>query len=157
MKVLVAFVIVGILLLGIGTVLVEDSPYDGNVVSERNPLVPERPATLNGAAARKYLIDYERTRLYNDLLASRGHTFDTGDDVKADCTALSTTETASGRFRVRLRCHGGILDTYRLVQPTDFRYTVTYSITEDSLEERSLRGYPYESRDEHRRRPVARS
>jgi hypothetical protein len=153
MKVLVALVAVGIALLGIGTVLVEDSPYDENVVSERNPLVPERPATLDGAAARKYLIDYERTLLYNDLLASRGHTFDRGDDVRTDCTALSTTETASGRFRVRLRCHGEITDTNRLVQPTDFTYTVAYSITEDSREASVLRGYPYEPRDELHQRP----
>ncbi|WP_231182936.1 hypothetical protein [Haladaptatus sp. DYF46] len=153
MKALVAIVVVGIALLGVGSLLVEDSPYDGNTVSERNPVVPERPATLDGAAARKYLIDYERIRLFNDLLASRGHTLDTNDDVRADCTAVSTTETASDRFRVRLSCHGRIVDTNRLVQPTDFRYTVTYSITEDSLEERALHGYPYESRDELHERP----
>ncbi|MFH5799016.1 hypothetical protein [Haladaptatus sp. CMAA 1911] len=153
MKALVAIIVVGIALLGVGTLLVEDSPYDENVVSEHNPFVPERPATLDGAAARKYLIDYERTLLSNDLLASRGYTLDTDDNVRADCTAISTTETTSDRFRVRLRCHGRIVDTNRLVQPTDFGYTVTYSITEDSLEVRALHGYPYESRDELRERP----
>lgn len=153
MRLLPALVIAGVILLGISTVLVADSPYDPNVVSERNPFAPERPATLTETTATAYLVDYEQTQLYNDLLGSRGYTFDRGDDVRADCTAVSTNQTATDRFRVRLRCNGEIEDTYRLVQPIMFSYTVTYSITEDSQRELSIRGYPYSSRAELRRRP----
>jgi hypothetical protein len=146
-------VAVSAVLFGVGTGLVADSPYDPNVVSERNPFAPERPATFNGTTATSYLIDYEETRLYNDLVRSRGHTFDRGDDVRAACTGLSATRTATDQFRVRLRCHGEIEDVYRLIQPTEFTYTVTYSVNETTQKQISIRGYPYSARDELRQRP----
>ena len=152
MRPLIALLVVGGVLL-VGTGLVADSPYKPNVVSEQNPFAPERPATLDGTAATSYLVDYERTRLYNDLLRSRGYVLERGDDVRADCTALSSNRTATDRFRVQLQCRGEITDTYRLVQPTEFTYTVAYSMTENAQKELSVRGYPYSPRDELRQRP----
>lgn len=153
MRRLIVLIIVGAVLSAVGTGLVADSPYDSNVVSERNPFAPERPATLNATTAASYLIDYEQTRLYNDLLRSRGHTLDRGDDVRTDCATISANQTATDRFRVRLQCHGEIVDTYRLIQPTKFTYTVTYSIDDTAQKQVSIRGYPYSARDELRQRP----
>lgn len=155
MRPLVALIVVGAVLSAVGTGLVADSPYDPNVVSERNPFAPERPATLDETTAISYLIDYERTRLHNDLLRSRGHTLDRGDDVRTDCTEISANETATDRFRVRLSCHGEIVDTYRLIQPTEFTYTATYSINDTTQKQVSIRGYPYSVRDDLRQRPAS--
>ncbi|MFC6988519.1 hypothetical protein ACFQJD_06985 [Haloplanus sp. GCM10025708] len=147
-----AAVLVVVLLLG-SSVLVADSPYDSNVESEENPFAPERPATLDRTTATAYLVDYERTRLYNDLLSSRGHTVDGGDDVRTNCTAVSRERVTEDRFRVRLRCRGEIADVYRLVQPTGFTYTVTYRLTANTQEQLAIRGYPYAERDDLRPRP----
>lgn len=153
MRPLIVFLIVSAVLSVVGTGLVADSPYEPNVVSERNPFAPERPATLNATTATSYLVDYEQTRLYNDLLRSRGHTLDRSDDVRTDCTGISSNQTATDRFRVRLQCHGEIADTYRLIQPTKVTYTVTYSINDTTQKQVSIRGYPYSVRDELRQRP----
>jgi hypothetical protein len=112
---LIVLLIAGAVLSVVGTGLVADSPSEPNVASERNPSVPERPAILNDTTAASYLVDSERTRLYNDLLRSRGYTLDRGDDVLADCTTVSSNRTRTARFRVRLRCHDAIEDTYRLI------------------------------------------
>lgn len=154
MRRLTAILVIGsVILLGIGSVVSANSPYDSNVHSEKNPFAPERPATLNNTTASVYLIEYEQTRLYNDLLRSRGYMLDSGDDVRTDCTVVSTNQTTTSQFRVRLRCHGAIMDTNRLIQPTDFIYNVTYSVTEDSQRQLSLHGYPYSVRDDLRQRP----
>ncbi|WP_396613516.1 hypothetical protein ACH9L7_16375 (plasmid) [Haloferax sp. S1W] len=150
---LIVFVVVGVVVLGVSTVLVVDSPYDSNVVSEQNPFAPERPETITQTTAVAYLVEYEETRLYNDLLGSRGYTFDRRDEVRARCTAISVLEIGDEQFRVRLRCHGRIRDAYRLVRPPTYTYTVTYRITETTLEERSIEDYPFSSRDELRERP----
>lgn len=144
---------VGILLVGLGTVLVADSPYDSNVVSERNPFAPERPASLNSTTAASYLVTYEETRLYNDILGSRGYTFDMHDTVRAECTAIVTNQTDADQVRVRLRCNGGIHDTNRLLQPSEFAYTVTYRVTEETEEQLAIQGFPYRSRNSLRPRP----
>lgn len=156
MRRLVALVAgVGILLLGASTVVVSDSPYDPNVVSERNPFAPERPAHLDESTAASFLVEYEETRFYDDLLGSRDHTFDTHDTVRAACTATATNRTGADRFRVRLHCEGGIDDTKRIVDPTQFSYTVTYRMTEDAVAQLAIRDYPFASRDELRVRPTA--
>lgn len=144
---------VGILLVGLSTVLVADSPYDTNVVSERNPFAPERPASLNRTTAASYLLQYEETRLYNDILGSRGYTFDRHDTVRAECTAITTNQTDANQFRVRLRCNGGIDDTNRLIQPSEFSYTVMYRVTEETEAQLAIEGYPYRSRNSLRPRP----
>lgn len=137
----------------VGTGFVADSPYEPNVESDRNPFAPERPATLDGTTATSYLVDYEETRLYNDLLRSRRYTLGRSDDVRTNCTGISRNETETDRFRIRLRCHGEIVDAYRLVQPTEFTYTVTYSIDDGTEKQVSIRGYPYSARNELRRPP----
>ncbi len=139
--------------LAVSTVLVADSPYSPTIVSEQNPFAPDRPATLNRTTATTHLIDYEQTRLYNGLLGSRGYSIDDGDDIRADCTASSVNQTATDEFRIQLQCRGEIEDVYRLIQPTSHSYTVTYSIGEENIEELSIEGYPFSSRDELRPRP----
>lgn len=143
-------VLVGVVLLS--TVLVVDSPYRPTRDSDRNPFAPERPVTLNRTTATTYLIDYEQTRLYNDLLGSRGYTVDDGDDLRADC-AVDSVEQLNGGFQVELRCEGEITDVYRLIHSTKHSYTVTYLITENSLEELAIQDYPFSPRDELRQRP----
>lgn len=133
-------VLVGVVLLS--TVLIADSPYRPTRHSDRNPFAPERPATFNRTTATSYLIDYEQTRLYNDLLGSRGYTIDDGDDLRADCAVDSVQRSNSG-FQVELRCEGEITDVYRLIHPTKHSYTVTYLITENSLEELAIQDYPF--------------
>ncbi len=148
-------VVVVLLSLAASSVIVADSPYDSNVVAERNPFAPERPATVNETTAVTYLVAYEETRFQNDLLRSRGQTIDTRDEVRTDCTAAAANRTAAGAVRVRLRCSGGVHDTYRLVQPTDFTYTVTYWMTDAGVEQLAVHNYPYASRDQLRPRPTA--
>jgi hypothetical protein len=154
MRSLLALLLVGFLLLGLGSVLVADSPYESNVVSERNPVAPERPATLNRTTAASYLVEYEQTLLYNGLLGSRGFTLDPSDEVRTNCVTRSVNETADG-FRAGLRCRGRIVDTKRLVQPPEVSYTVTYSTTEDTVRELAIEGYPSGERGELRERPTA--
>lgn len=144
---------VGILLVGLSTVLVADSPYDSDVVSERNPFAPDRPASLNSTTAASYLVAYEETRLYNDILRSRGYTFDTHDTVRTACTAIATNRTDADEFRVRLRCEGGIDDANRLIQPSEFSYTVTYGVAGETEAQLAIEGYPYRSRNSLRPRP----
>lgn len=154
MRRLTAILVIGsVILLGVGSVVTANSPYDSNVHSDKNPFAPDRPATLNKTTASTYLIEYEQTRLYNDLLRSRGYMLDSGDDVRTDCTVVSTNQTTPSQFRVRLRCHGAIVDTHRLTQPTDFSYTALYSVTAESQQQLSLHGYPYSVRDDLRQRP----
>lgn len=136
-----------VLLLGASTLLVADSPYDPNVHSERNPSAPDRPATLNRTTVTAYLLDYEQTRLANDLLATRGHMLDMNDDVIASCNTISVSETDTERFRVQLRCIGGIDDTKRLFEPGEFSYRVTYRVTENETQQIKIRNYPYNERD----------
>jgi hypothetical protein len=142
-----------VVFLAASTFFVADSPYVPNVEREANPFAPERPDTLDRDAVQTYLVDYERTRLSNDLVSSRGHTLDRDDDVRADCTPVDTTETAPDQFRVRLRCRGSIDDVYRLVQPTAVSYTVTYSMDETGLSQVAISGYPFSPRDELRPPP----
>ena len=153
MRLLLALLVAGVALLGATTVLVADSPYDSNVVSERAPFAPERPATLDRTTAAAYLVDYERMRLRNDLLSAREYTLDRRDDVRATCTSTSVAPTEAGGFRVRLRCRGDVEDAYRLFEPGGFSYTVTYRLAENSTEQLRIRGYPYQQRDELRRQP----
>jgi hypothetical protein len=148
MKIILGFLVVGIILVGVSTALVDDSPYDSNVHSERNPTTPERPTTLNRTTATEYLIAYEEMRLYNDLLSSRGFVLDMHDTIQATCTGISVNETATDRFLVRLRCHGDIDDTKRLFEPRGFAYTVTYRLTEATQKQIDIHGYLYRTRDE---------
>lgn len=147
----VLLMVVGVV--GLSTVLVADSPYSQTRVSEQNPFAPERPAVFNRTTSTAYLIDYEQTLLYNDLLGSRGYSIDDGDDIRADCTAISVNQTAPEEFRIQLQCRGEIEDVYRLIQPTSHSYTVTYSIGKEHIEELSIEGYPFSPRDKLRPRP----
>lgn len=135
------------LLVGAGTLLVEDSPYDGNVHVERTPVAPERPAQLNATSAADYSVAYERTRLWNDLLASRGHSLDASDDVVARCSATSVSAADPGQYRVELECVGGIDDTKRLFEPGNFSYTVTYRVSGSETTQSDVRGYPFDPDD----------
>lgn len=135
------------------TVLVVDSPYSPTRESEQNPFAPDRPVTLDRTTATAHLVDYEQTRLYNDLLGSRGYSIDDGDEIRADCTAISVNQTATDEFRIQLQCRGEIEDVYRLIQPPSHSYTVTYHIDGEDIEELSIEGYPFSPRDELRLRP----
>lgn len=135
------------LVLGASTLLVADSPYDDNVHVERNPVAPDRPAGLNATSATEHALAYERIRLENDLLASRNHTLDTHDTMIARCNATSVSETDAGRFRVQLRCAGGIDDTKRLFGPGEFTYEVAYRVTETETTQIEIRDYPFDERD----------
>jgi hypothetical protein len=153
--VVAALLVVATVLVGTTTVLVVDSPYDANVEREQEPFAPERPTSLDRTTATACLIDYERTRLSNDLLASRGYILDENDEVRTECTAVSVKRTADERFRVRLRCRGEIHDVYRFVQSPAVSYTVTYRLTDEGHEQLSISGYPFPSRDELRRRSAS--
>ena len=135
------------LVLGASTLLVADSPYDDNVHVERTPVAPERPSELNATSAADHALAYERIRLRNDLLSSRNYTFDTHDTVISRCNASSVAETETDRFRVRLRCTGGIDDTKRLFGPEEFTYDVAYRVTETETTQLDIRDYPFEQRD----------
>lgn len=135
------------LLVGASTLLVEDSPYDDNVDVERTPVAPERPAQLNETSAADYSVAYERTRLWNDLLASRDHSLDASDEVVARCTATSVSAANSGQYRVELDCVGGIDDTHRLFQPGNFSYAVTYHVSGNETVQSDIRGYPFDPGD----------
>lgn len=140
-------ILVAGLLVGASTLLVEDSPYDTNVDVERTPVAPERPAQLNETSAANYSIAYERTRLWNDLLASRGHSLDASDEVVTQCTATSVAETDPGQYRVALECVGGIDDTKRLFGPGNFSYVVTYHVNVNETTQSDVRGYPFDPGD----------
>ncbi|MFC7203786.1 hypothetical protein ACFQJC_09680 [Haloferax namakaokahaiae] len=144
-----------LVLLAAGSLLVADSPYDPNIVSEQAPFAPERPDTLDSKTVTTYLVDYEERRLRNDLVRSRDYTLDRGDDVVAKCTSVTMNQTDTDRFRIRLRCHGEIADTYRLIQPTKFTYTVTYSVTEKTTSQLAIERFPYPQRDHMREKPWA--
>jgi hypothetical protein len=154
MRTIVAFLAVGAVLIGVSTVLVADSPYDPNIAVERSPFAPERPATFDRTTAIAYIGNYERTRLQNDLLASRGYTLDLHDETRIECTTISANRTATDDFRVRLQCNGKIIDTKRLFDSGRFSYTVTYRLTETTQEQLEIRGYPFNGRDELRPRPT---
>ncbi|MFC4549667.1 MULTISPECIES: hypothetical protein [Halorussus] len=153
MRTLPVLLVAGVALLGATTLVVADSPYDSNVVSERPPFAPERPATLDRTTAAAYIVDYERMRLRNDMLSARGHTLDRRDEVRATCTSTSVAPTEAGGFRVQLRCRGDVNDAYRLFEPGGFSYVVTYRVAENATEQLRIRGYPYRHRDELRRQP----
>jgi hypothetical protein len=87
------------------------------------------------------------------VLSSRDYTIDRGDDVRTACAAVSVTRLTADRFRVRLRCRGGIDDTKRLFEPGGFSYTVAYRITGETQTELAVRGYPFPHRDQLRPRP----
>ena len=111
MRTIVGLLVVAcVILLGIGTVLIPNSPYDPDIAADRSPFASERPAIHNQTMAAAYIITYEQTRLRNDLLGTRGFELDMHDEVQADCTTISTNRAAAGGFRVRLRCHGDIKD-----------------------------------------------
>jgi hypothetical protein len=149
----ITVLLVTLLIVGVSTVVVADSPYSPTRHSEKIPFAPDRPATLNRTTATAYAIDYEQTLLYNDLLGSRGFTIDDGDDVRADCTVNSVNQTATGEFRIQLRCRGEIEDVFRLIQTTSHSYKVTYQVTKNELKELSVHGYPFLPRHELRQRP----
>ncbi|MFB6124138.1 MAG: hypothetical protein ABEJ78_11855 [Haloferacaceae archaeon] len=152
MRRLAVLLVVALLL---GSSLVADSPCDSNVDAERDSFARERPATLDRTSAATYLVDYERTRLANDLLGARGYTLDRGDEIRTDCAAVARDRVGDGAFRIRLRCHGEITDVYRLIRPTRVTYTVTYRLTNTTTTQCRIRGYPYDVRDELRRPPWA--
>lgn len=151
---IIALLVGGALLLGFGSVLVADSPYDSNNEVERNPVAPERPPTLNETTAVRYISQYEETIFSNSILSSRGYTLDQHDEIRATCDATSVTQTDTEQFRVRLRCTGRVIDTNRLIQPSTASYTVEYRVTSDMEEQLALKGYPYSARDELRDRPL---
>ena len=136
------FLIFG-LVIGASTLLVADSPYDGNVHIDRNPVAPEQPANLNVTSVADHAVAYEQTRLFNDLIASRDHSLDTRDSVSANCNATSVSETTAGHFHVQLRCAGGIDDTYRLFERGQFSYTVTYRVTGTETTQIDIQDYPF--------------
>lgn len=134
-------------LIGTGTLLVVDSPYDGNVHIDRNPVAPERPATLNVTSVADHAVAYEQTRLFDDLIASRDHSLDTHDTVITECNATSVSETDTGQFHVKLRCTGGIDDTNRLFEPGNFSYNVTYRVSDTETRQTGIEEYPFDQRD----------
>ena len=73
--------------------------------------------------------------------------------MRADCTAISVNQAATDELRIQLQCQAEIKDVYRLVQPILHFCTVTYSIGKENVEELSIQGYPFSSRDEPRPRP----
>lgn len=149
-----AVVVLGGVLLGVASVLVADSPYDRNVVSEQNPFAPDRPATLNATTATDYTIRYEQTRLHNEFLSTRDHTLDVHDEVTAECTQISVSEPSPQQFRVRLQCTGGIDDSRRLLEPGSFSYRVTYRVTENETRQVGIQDYPYGERESFRTPPA---
>lgn len=148
-KIGIAIVGFAVVLSGTTAFLGADSPFNSDVHIERNPVGPERPAELNASSAAEFAARYERTRLSNDLLSSRGYALDTNDELIARCeaTSVTATERDSDRFRVRLRCTGGIDDAMRLRQPDPFEYAVAYLVTETEIEETDLGDYPFDDRD----------
>ena len=145
--VLTAVIVILALIIGAGTFLVADSPFDGNVDIDRNPVAPEQPATMNGTSVADHAVAYEQTRLFNDLLASRDHTLDTHDSVITHCNATSVSETDTGQFHVKLRCTGGIDDTNRLFEPGNFSYNVTYRVADTETNQIEIGAYPFDQRD----------
>ncbi|WP_435360702.1 hypothetical protein [Haloarchaeobius sp. DFWS5] len=133
---------------GVVTLTGPDSPFDRNVVSERNPFAPDRPDTLNESTAGSYVVRYEAQRLHNDLLAARDQQLDQHDDVEATCVYTSVEETNDDAFRVEIGCRGDIEDVHRVFQSKGFEYTVTYRVTNNSTEQVAIDGYPYDQRDE---------
>lgn len=133
----------------IASVLVTDSPYEGNVHVERYPVAPERPSTLNATTAGEYASGYEQRLLFNDLLAERSHTLDVNDDIVNDCNATSVSELED-QFRVEVRCSGGIHDTKRLLQPGTFTYEVTYHVAPTEVREVDVEEYPLSGRHDLR-------
>lgn len=139
------FVVTATVVLGVQSLVVVDSPDASNVAVERIPHAPERPAELTAASAANYTTDYERRRLYNDLLATRAHELDEGEAVVANCTTTAVAAREPG-FRVGLRCTGGIKDVYRLVGSGTFDYRVAYRVTEDAIAQVDIEGYPHGER-----------
>ena len=132
---------------GASTLLVADSPYDGNVHIDRNPVAPERPTNLNVTSVADHAVAYEQTRLFNDLIASRDHSLDTHDTVITECNASAASETDTEQFRVELRCVGGIDDTNRLFDPGNFSYHVMYRVSDTETRQIDIEGYPFDQRD----------
>lgn len=143
----VGAVVLAGLVLGASTLLDGGESDADPVHVERIPVVPERPADPNATGATDYGIEYERTRLYNDVIASHDHTLETDERVLARCNATSVTETGTDRFSVRLRCEGGIEVVDAPAESTTFAYTVTYRITETETNRTGIRGYPFGERD----------
>ncbi|ELZ14785.1 hypothetical protein C478_06141 [Natrinema thermotolerans DSM 11552] len=142
----VAVVLVG-LVLGASMVLDGDASAADPVHVERVPVAPERPADLNATSAADYGIEYEETRLYNDVIASHNHTLDVDESVRTQCTAISVAETVADRFSVRLECRGGLEVTDAPAESEAFTYTVTYRITETETNQTGIRNYPFGERD----------
>lgn len=141
-----AFLVSAALVTGASSLLVENSPYAGDVNVERAPYAPDRPANLTGETAGAYASAYEEIRLGNDLYATRGHVLDEGERAIARCRPASVADDGPDRYRVELQCTGRIDDVYRLFEPEPVDYRVTYRVSEDTSEQVSIRGYPYGER-----------
>ncbi|WP_410764724.1 hypothetical protein [Haloferax sp. DFSO60] len=133
-------IVLGIVLLG--SFFIADSPYNPTVHTEAYPYAPDRPAQLNDSSVRNYAVEYEEMLLNNELVKSRGLVLDRDDETINECTVTELERQSSSEFVVSMRCHGGIRDIYRVIQPTNFRYEVTYRITPESTEQASIQGYP---------------
>jgi hypothetical protein len=114
---------------------------------ERNPIPPERPSNLTGDAVRGYVSDYEKRRLYNDILAAHSHRLRMNERVISVCRPRSVTEAAVGTFEVELRCAGGIDNRADTSRQERFQYRVTYRVTAAATEQIAIQRYPYDHRD----------
>ncbi|PGF18135.1 hypothetical protein CP556_19875 [Natrinema sp. CBA1119] len=148
--------LVMVLLVGLGVFIlfhvVPDEQTEGDVHIDAYPFGPEKPIPLNSSNVVDYTVTYEERLFYNDLLASRNHSFDFEERVIANCTAISVSNGSTDEFRVGLECRGGIPivespwsepGEYTYSESEEFTYAVTYHITENTTQQTELRNYPF--------------
>ncbi|WP_254764330.1 hypothetical protein [Natrinema marinum] len=145
-----------VLLVGLGVFtlfhVVPDEQTEGDVHIDAYPDGPEKPIPLNSSNVVDYTVTYEERLFYNDLLASRNHSFDSEERVIADCTAVSVSNVSTDEFRVALECRGGIPvvespwsepGEYSYSESEEFTYSATYHITESTTQQTELQNYPF--------------
>lgn len=150
--------LVCVLLVGLGIFIlfhvVPDEQTGGDVHIDAYPEGPEKQIPLNSSNVVDYTTEYEERLFYNDLLASRNHSFDSEERVIANCTATSVSNVSTDEFRVELECRGGIPvvespwsepGEYTYSESEEFTYSVTYHITNNTTEQTDIQNYPFET------------
>lgn len=114
---------------------------------ERNPVPPERPASLTNGTVTEYAIEYEQQRLYNDVLAAHDHRLQWNESIVNVCRATAVTASDGSAFRVELQCAGGLDSRDDPGRDEAFEYRVSYRINGTATEQVAIGGFPYEERD----------
>ncbi|WP_083860882.1 hypothetical protein [Natrialba asiatica] len=138
-----------VLLAGMGAFIVShtgpDGEGNGDVDVESYPIGPEKPSPLNSSNVGSYAVTYEERLFYNDLLASRNHSFDADESVITDCTTTSVSNNSTDEYRVRLECRGGITDSSQLSESEEHTYSAAYRITNETTQQTELQNYPFDT------------